>query len=341
MADILLLIPAALCLWGLKWTRELNEDGLGRNNTDALRGALALGILFVHIAQYCPGGVLFALMEKVGYLLVAGFFFLSGYSLQSQHMTQKHYEKGFLRKRLLGMLLPYMVVTAVYWSYYNLLGFGYDLRDVLGLFAKGRPIASFSWYIPAILTFYLAFWGLMKLCKESYTTMVLGSGVWFAVYCLACLLLGFGNWWYVSAFPAVLGMAWAVHRRAIEGCLRKQYWMVLVPVLAAFAGITVLEKLVYLGVFNTVLKACAATLFAAGLVLLLYRLRLGNPVLRGLGQISMELYLTQGLAIMVLRSRWIYVKSPLLYGLLILVLTAFFALVVRIAFKGIPKKPTR
>lgn len=340
MADLLLLIPAALCLWGLKWTRGLNADCLDRDSTDALRGLLALGILFVHTAQYCPGGWGFAVAEKLGYLLVAGFFFLSGYGLQNRHMTRKDYPRGFLKKRLLGVLLPYLAVTAVYWSYYNLLGLGYHLWDVLKLFSQGKPIVSFSWYIPAIMTFYLAFWALMKLCGNGYSTMVLGGAVWFAVYCLACLLLDFGSWWYLSAFPAVLGMAWAVYRQKIEACLSKRYWTVLVAAATAFAGVVILENRLHLGALNTVLKACAATLFALGLVLLLYKLRLGNPVLRLLGRMSMELYLMQGLAIMVLRSRWIYVKSPLAYGALILVLTVVFAAVVHIAFKGIPKKPT-
>ena len=341
MADLLLLIPLGLCLWGIKWERGLNEDCLQPRGTDALRGALALGVLFVHIAQYCPGGWGFVLMAKLGHLLVAGFFFLSGYSLQSRYMAQADYCKTFLRKRLLGVLLPYVVVSAVYWSYYNLLGMGYDLWDVLTLFAQGKPVASFSWYIPAILTFYLAFWGLMRLCKRNYGVMVLGGAVWFAVYCVVCLVLGFGKWWYISAFPVVWGMAWAVRGKAIEACLKKHFWLVFVPVVLAFAGIVILENQLHMGRLNTALEACAATLFVAGLMVLLYKLRLGNPVLRSLGRLSMELYLMQGLAIMVLRSRWIYVKSPLLYGGLVLVMTVVFAAVVHIAFKGIAKKPTR
>lgn len=341
MADLTLLLPLGLCLWGVRWNKGIRGDCLSRQSTDALRGALALGIIFVHIAQYCPGGWGFALMEKLGYLLVAGFFFLSGYSLQKQHMTEENYHKGFLRKRLLGVLVPYLVVTAVYWSYFHLIGRGYGLAEVLSRFAQGNPIVSFSWFIPAILTFYLAFWGLMRLCKRGYTTMVLGGAVWFGLYTLICIILKFGQWWYISAFPAVLGMAWAVHQKTIEKRLEKGYYSVLLPVLAAFAAVLVLESLLHMGALNTLLKALAATLFAAGLVLLLYKLRFGNPVLRSLGKLSMEIYLMQGLAIMVLRSRWVYVKSPMLYALLIVVVTVAFAAVVHIAFKGIPKKPTR
>lgn len=341
MPDVLLLLPVALCLWGIRWDKGINGQSLSRRGTDALRGALALGVIFVHLAQFCPGGAAFALVEKTGYLLVAGFFFLSGYGLQRQHMTRKNYARGFLRKRLLEVALPYIAVTALYWSYYACLGRNYDWRYVLSRFAAGNPLVSFSWFIPAVLTFYLAFWLLMRLCKRNFGAMVLGGAVWFAVYTAACLSLGFGSWWYISAFPAVVGMAWAVHQEAIERVLRRRYFARLALVLGCLAGVAVLENLVSAGAAGNLLKACVATLFVAGLVVLLYKIRLGNPVLRLLGQMSMELYLMQGLAMMVPRSRWVYVESSLLYCLLSLVLTVAFAAVVHIAFKGIPKKPTR
>ena len=341
MADLLLLVPLALCLFGLRPVKGLNIDCLSKKGTDALRGILALGILFVHITQYCPGGVLFDLWGKIGYLLVALFFFLTGYGLQKQHMTRKDYHKGFLTRRLMGVLLPYLVITAVYWSYYRLLGRGYGLWDVLKLFAEGTPIVSFSWFVPAVLTFYLAFWALMRLCGKGYSTMVLGAAVWFSLYTVICLALGWGNWWYISAFPVVIGMAWATYGEAIEKALKKRYILWFVLTVAGLAGALILENSLHAGFADTLVKGCAATLFTLAVVLAVYKVRFGNPVLRLLGQLSMEIYLMQGLAIMVLRSRWIYVESPVLYGGLIVVLTVAFAAVVHIAFKGIPKKPTR
>lgn len=341
MTDFLLLLPLALGLWGLKFCRGLNENALSPSGTDALRGILALGILFVHIAQYCPGGPVFALVEKLGYLVVAPFFFLTGYSLLKQHMTRPHYARGFLRKRLLAVALPYLVVTALYWSYYHLLGRSYSLWDVLTLFAEGTPIVSFSWFIPAVLSFYLAFWALMKLCKNSYGTLVLGGAVWFALYTLICVLLKFGQWWYISAFPTVVGMLWAHREKAIFSALKKRYWPALILAAGCLAGFLILESIADGQALSSLLKACSATAFTLSVVLLLYRLRLGNPLLRLMGQLSMEIYLMQGLAIMVLRSRWIYVESPLLYGLLIFAVSILFAAVVHIAFKGIPKKPAR
>ena len=340
MAELVLLFPVLLCLRGLRLTRQLNEDCLSRQGTDALRGVLALGILFVHIAQFVPGGKIFDLVQKLGYLVVAGFFFLTGFCLQTQHMAQKDYAAKFLRKRFFSVLLPYLVVTALYWSYYNLLGRGYGLWDVLMLFAQGKPIVSFSWFIPAVLTFYLAFWGLMKLCGRGYSTMVLGGAVWFAAYSGICMLLKFDPIWYISAFPAVMGMAWAVNRKKIGNCLKNHYFWVLFPALAAFTAMIVLETGIHGGALDALLKGLSAALFVTVLVVLLYRVRLGNGALRMLGRMSMEVYLMQGLALMVLRSRWIYIEGPLLYGLLTVVLTVVFAAVVHIAFKGIQKKPT-
>lgn len=341
MADLLLLIPLVLCLWGLKPCRGIHEDPLNRSTTHALRGILALGILFVHIAQYCPGWIFFSVIEKLGPSLVAPFFFLSGYSLLKQHMTQPNYAKGFLRKRFLGILLPYLVITLLYWSYYQLLGKHYQLLHILELLSRGMLLVSFSWFIPALLSFYLAFWGLMKLCKKSYSTLVLGGGVWFALYTLICLVLKFEKWWYLSAFSTVIGMAWALREQTILKALQKRYWLWLIAAAVALAGIYVLRYLVASTALIILLQCCSTTIFTIFVVLLLYKLQPGNPALGLLGSLSMEIYLMQGLAIKILRGPWIYVENPLLYGLLVILLTLAFAAVVHIAFKGIPKKPTR
>lgn len=340
MPDILLLGLLAVCLWRIRWSKERTEDYLSRNSTTALRGVLALGVIFVHLGQFNSGGALFELVGRVGYLVVAGFFFLTGYGLQKQHMTRKDYAKGFLRKRLLTVVLPYLVVTGLYWSYYLWLGRGYDWRYVLMSFASGKPLASFSWYIPAVMTFYAAFWLLMRLCGKNHTAMIWGGTAWFVVYTTVCVVLKFGSWWYISAFPAVVGMIWAVYQSKIEDVLRKRWLAAMAAVLVGLTAVFALDKLITAAVVGTVLKAVTAVLFCVAVILVLYRLRLGNPILHYLGQMSMELYLMQGLAMMVLRNRVIFVEDTLLYCALVLPVTVVFAGILHIAFKGIPKKPT-
>ena len=92
---------------------------------------------------------------------------------------------------------------------------------------------------------------------------------------------------------------------------------------------------------EAVLKTVTTSLFAVGVVLVLRKVRLGNPVLNWLGEISMELYLLQGVAIMLWRDKILYIQNDLLYCLLALVTALGLAAVLHYGLKLIMKKPTR
>ena len=226
------------------------------------------------------------------------------------------------------------------------MGRDYDLKYVLGRFLQGNPLVSFSWYILAILSFYLAFWLLMRLCKGNHKAMLLGGLVWFAVHTAVCVALKFSAFWYLSSLCPVVGMAWAIYRKQIEALLQKRYFAVLAATALALGVTILLDLLIDLPVFSEAIKIASASLFAVTFVLTTYKLRIGNPILRFLGQMSMELYLTQGLAMMLLRSRLINVENSLLYSILVFPVTVLLAAIVYIAFKGIPgltekKKPKK
>ncbi|MBQ7416297.1 MAG: acyltransferase [Oscillospiraceae bacterium] len=346
MPDLLLLGFAAICLWGLRpvkpFRAELNTDCLLPETTTCVRGMMALLVIFVHIAQMNPAGPVFAFVGKMGNMAVSVFFFLSGYALQTQHMTRPDYAKGFLRKRLLTMVLPYILVTALYWVYYLWLGKDYDLTYVLRRFATGNPLASFSWYMVAALVLHLSFWVMMRLCGKRYKAMLWCAVVWFVMYTAACVALKFGFWWYVSSFSAVAGMFWAVYREKIEALLRKHYFWIAGAAIGCLGVLFALDCLINVAVLGTVLKGIAAVAFAVTLMVLLHKFRFGNPVLYYLGQMSMELYLMHGMAMMVIRNRVIFIQNQLLYCALIVPVTVLLAGILYIAFKGLPKKkPTR
>lgn len=341
MPDLLLLLLPLLCLWGLSFVKpfgkQLNTDCLSPERTASVRGLLALLVIFIHVGQYAPGGPVMTLLSRTGYLIVAVFFFLTGYGLQSRHMAQRDYARGFLLKRLRLVALPYLVLTGIYWSYYLWMGRSYDLKYVLTRFWQGNPLVSFSWYILAVFSFYLAFWLLMRLCRRNYKAMLLGGLVWFGLHTAVCAALGYGAFWYVSALCPVVGMAWAVYRKKLEDLLQKRYFAVLAAVAAALVLSFLLDGLLNTPVLSEMIKVASAGLFAAAFALVLYKVRFGNPALQLLGQMSMELYLTQGLALMVLRSRLIPIRSPFWYALWALPVTVILAAVVHIAFKGLPR----
>lgn len=223
MVDLLVLVLAALCLWGLELAKPFftgrNEDYLSQKNTLALRGLLALVIILGHLAQQVSGGKFFGLLGRSGYLVVAVFFFLSGYGVQRQHMTRSNYAAGFLKKRIVSLGVPYLVVMAVYWGYYAWQGQLFSPLEVLWSLVNGSPVVRYSWYILAVLIFYVGFRLIMALCGKNYGAMVAAGAGWYILYVLFCVLMHYALWWYISTLP--WSSAWhgrSTKRRSCGSC---------------------------------------------------------------------------------------------------------------------------
>lgn len=346
MVDLLVLLMAVLCLWGIRFAKPFfkgnNDDYLSVDNTMALRGVLAQVIILGHLAQRAPGGLIFGQLGRIGYLLVAVFFFLSGYGVQRQYMTRSGYAAGFLKKRIMSVGIPYLVVIAVYWGYHAWQGELLSPLDVAYSLINGSPVALYSWYIQSVLLFYVGFQLIMVLCGKKYGAMVVAGGVWYGLYTLFCVLMHYGNWWYISTLPVVIGMAWAVYEKQILKFLQKFYYP---AVLTSFAGVAAAlvfgERLGSSAAAEVVVKTVATTLFAVGVVLVLRKVKLGNPVLNWLGQVSMELYLLQGVTILLWRDQVLYIQNDLLYCVLALVTVVILAAGMHYGLKRIMKKPTR
>lgn len=82
-----------------------------------LRGVLAMGIVIHHISlrvvDAIPGGMwIFPQFQFWGAPIVAVFFFLSGYGLMVSLITKgENYLDGFLKKRLLKIVLPLVLCS--------------------------------------------------------------------------------------------------------------------------------------------------------------------------------------------------------------------------------------
>lgn len=290
---VLLLLTAVLSMRPVRGSQRFHEAYLSRETGKNLRGLFALVVLFHHLAQRVNAGSLFLGFRLMGFVSVAVYFFLSGYGLQISHMNSPQYRKTFLRKRLWKLLLPYALVTFLYWLENLRCGVVYSLVDVFGQILKGDPIAMFSWYIVCIALFYLAYWLLMHLCKENYKWMVAGACLWTVGYVALCIHLGFGQWWYNTPHLLVAGMLWAIYEKKILLFLKNHYALCVAILVAGL-------PLAAIG--GRVPEMLTALCFALLVVVLSGKLRLQSAIFEFFGEISLELYLLHGLWIGILRA---------------------------------------
>lgn len=325
--DTIALVFALACLYGAKpvkpLLRTIHPDYLSTGQGKALRGILSIVIVFHHLGQKNMGLVVLPLFAKIGYLATSVFFFLSGYGLMTQYIHRENYSRCFLRKRFPTVFVPYVLATLLYWVVYPLLGTPWTFGDILRGFREGTPIVSGSWYIICILMFYVAFRLLMWLCGKHYLLMLPGGLVYCGVYVFFCVKMDYGSWWYNTVPILVMGMAWALFQEKIDGFFMRHSAVavpgVLLLFLVTYGGKILLNPYVESDALHIALTWITTALFDCCVLVLLMQVKLENPLLRLLGEVSLETYLCHYLCLMLLRSPVVWIRSDWLYVLAVLV----------------------
>ncbi len=326
--DILPLFLLIILLISIKLPKpisSINENYLSIDTLKYYKGFFAIVIIFHHLSQRTLGGIVFREFSYVGYLAVAAFFFYSGYGLQKSYMTKgDKYKKDFLKKRIPMVLIPYIIVTFIFWVMYYMLGNCYSLKDIKAFNIKGVTLVPFSWYIITILIFYFVYWILMKVCKKNYYAMIVGGVIWNVLYIICCMKLKFGLWWYNTSHMLIVGMLWAVWEKKLIKIIKR--YQIIIPIIwIVFALMPIKGNDLYVGIIVTFL-------FVISIVLFSMKVRIGNKILGFLGEISFELYMIQGLFITILRSNKFYIVNEFAWSCLVLALTIISGFVLHILF---------
>lgn len=187
---------------------------MDRNYTTAIKGFSILTVVWAHSgARLSVGGIQF--IAGIG---VALFLMCSGYGLEISY--EKNRLKGFWRKRLMGVCLPFWVVELV-----GMLATGtFSVKTYLLDFCFLRPATGYGWFMGYIVTCYLVFYAVKKLVKDGrmqMTTLFGAFAIWFV---LDSVFFANPNMPFLRArqmlsFP--VGVLLAVNKDKIERTLTK------------------------------------------------------------------------------------------------------------------------
>ncbi len=330
LMDVIPLIVVCLALWRFKFVKPLrtgiNDDYLSLQSGKSLRGLLAISVVVHHLANRIPAeesGLVFGLFNNIGFLLVAVFFFLSGYGLQKQYIKNENYKNRFLLKRIPGILIPYIIMHLVYWLFELSCGNVYSIVDILKTLVNGSPFVAHSWYIICIIIFYVVFWMLMLVCRRRYRLVPVLGLVYYALWMVFCVKMHYGAWWYNTSSLLIVGMFWATYEERLNRIFKNMYWKCCLFVLFVFGTAFVLLSL--LPTMDFPIKSIIISLmFTLLLIFALLKCRIGNPVLEFLGGISLELYLCHEVFLLMFKQLFV-IKNNLLYSLVAIVCAVAFA----------------
>ena len=302
---------------------EWNDDFLSLKQSKNLLGFFSVFIVLHHLVQHV--GIVNAgflgILENWGVNFVGAFFFFSGYGLIKSYISKKDYLKGFFKKRLPSVLVPFYVCILIFVITGLIKGeltFGLTMvYDLIGIIL----INDHMWYIVEIVIIYILFrliFGIIKNEKLAFTLMGLSLAVMIAV----SFFLGHGDhwfqgeWWYNSTILFFVGMIVSRFEKEIVSFVKKHYYAVAVSLGILFFvfykltmymlehhgywtegsgksfGEVCLDRAYTLGVQAPMIIFFVLFILTIGL-----KIKCENKVLKFFGSISLELYLIHNLFI--------------------------------------------
>lgn len=269
------------------------------SNTLPLRGALALGILSFHTSLLLQPQtpILASIIHEIrgwSIMIVAGFFFLTGYGLISSIKTKGNdYLHGFLTKRI-KKLLPAFLITSILIEIENF-GKGDLTTDTLLADLQHGP--GYSWYVYAIVIFYILFKLIFSLSRNQSPSAITWKIWTYTIVVLALIhtvenILHWAPHYYASSYAVILGMFYAHYERHIKSLYERS------PLTTAFIFTCLILLLFAIHAKSQTPFAyrCIQNLLPIALVFIIYTIgKKTYPVLSFLGSISYEIYLSHAL----------------------------------------------
>ena len=290
------------------------QDKCGINNfslsqCNALKGIFAVFVVLHHISQclYADGadrpfGLFFRFIYGHGNYATAVFFLISGYGLAVQFLTRgREYIKSFPGKRLMSVIIPLLLAFFIYWGisrFYT----GISLKSAFLSLFGGQPIISNSWYVLAIIDFYIAFFiTAVVVGNNRKLPFVAAITVFWIIFCVFCRAAGYNSWWYTTAHCFIIGICLGMYREKVTKLICSHYVaavLFVTVILAAFEALTLAS--INSAYINFVFTVCRTALFSVLIFVLSLKFQIGNAAVRFISGISYELYLIHGIIIALL-----------------------------------------
>lgn len=278
-----------------------------------MRGVACFLVILHHLSDHI--GALW-LFQYIGYLPVGFFLFCSGYGLMIS-LTKKGYLQHLILVRIPGIVLAYLVANAVYLC----------VRFSTGTLRRGTPLdfmfgggalVTYSWHIICILYLYGAFWLSQFLFEKrprvADLTVVLAVLLWIVM--MVCC--GAEHPHRYNAVICFLGGILAGRKTKFKNALVDSRALIVASVgflpsfaLTVFCGVHNSPIWIQLIFMELSISSFVIVILNAGSW---YVSKVTHSVFDGLGKISLEFYMYQGLIMLLLRNPLIQVQNDLLFG---------------------------
>lgn len=313
-----LLLLLAVCCFGMKVT-PFRQDALSVSTTTAIKGIFAIIILFSHTKSYLdlsfsiPDRAFGWSMRYLGQLMVAPYFFYSGYGIMESIRHKADYVNGFFKKRILKTWFHFILAVLLFLILQSILGNRFETKQYVLCWIAWEDIGNSAWFVFTILSLYLVTYGVMLLqkrfCKSESFVAILVSlltvGLWLVLYPVKAE----EHWWYdtLLVFPA--GMWFSLLKEKVTPLSHRPWVMLSVLSLLVF-----LLWRHFLGIDP---YGICSILFILALTAVISFVRIDNAILQWLGKHCFPIYILQRIPMIALSNTALVNKSLLFTGIIL------------------------
>ncbi|HJF39929.1 MAG TPA: acyltransferase, partial [[Clostridium] spiroforme] len=322
------------------------EQYLSKTNAQCLKGIFAIAVLCHHMYQYSGlfRGKFGIILQALGYLSVGIFFFFTGYGLIVSYQEKKEfYIKNFLRKRVLPFYLFYLFLTAIYALWRIVLNIEYTRRQLIQSIIFKDALAANSWYLQVIIVFYIFFWITAKVVKDTkkLVRMIIICSM---LYCVGCFMLDVTSTRYESFLCIALGTMWAVNKKRVDKLLDikgLQLFLLSIILFGVFCSTYIIVDNLAIQIFS---KMASALAFSSMAIIFVFKLSgraevlINNPVTQWLGKYSLEIYVIQGIFLLLRKGTKLYIQNPYVFIVVCVIGTLLLAIVIKSVYDWIVRK---
>ena len=308
------------------YIKEKKDVGTIFNPTETnfLRGIAALMVLFTHYAQQLvPAGLMYWYWF-FGYLSVGFFMFASGYASYIQYSKKgPAVFKGYTLKRIIRLYIPFVIVDTIFAICYRVSVKNYIRSLFTLMLAKGDEPSNWSsvWFLWAVFYLGIAFMMSFKFIKDQKKALLVDLLLTIG-YIIVMYSLGFGFWWYNTALAYFYGILFARYKKQIVDWILKMQ-LILVPI--SLVGIAGLVYYMSKGHYTFWPQSLCVVLSLVCIVYIFSKVEIRKKhIFHSIGIASLELFLIQGLRMLVfndaeVRQGWLLV----VWSVLIVALAIF------------------
>ena len=269
--------------------------------------------------------------QALGFTAVAFFFFLSGYGLLASYCKCPEMIRSFGMNKIMPFYSINVLLVGMYSCYRLFIGKTMSVDLVVRSLSFGGTVIANGWYIQVQLLYYIMFY-FVFLCRNNkswFVQMLFLHGV----YVGGCLIAGLSSLYYERTFIFIFGMLWYENQSKIDSWAKKKKNEVIACAISCV-----------LFVGNYMLSYLVAPIFFRGLsyfflipavFLMIKNVNIQSNLFRFLGNISLEIYVMQGIFLDFFHSDIVAITNPYLYIVIVSCTTIVSAYLLHPTFQSV------